>query len=79
MPCGDAQSLSCTARKTQDVNVDVEMRQAFAVFDKNGDGQISAEELKQVMASLGEKLNDEEVKMMISEADRDGDGQVSVG
>mmetsp|Transcript_9810 Transcript_9810/g.20818 ORF Transcript_9810/g.20818 Transcript_9810/m.20818 type:complete len:153 (-) Transcript_9810:278-736(-) len=51
--------------------------EAFRVFDKNGDGYISADELRQIMASLGETLTDEEVEMMIDEADVDGDGQIS--
>lgn len=31
------------------------------VFDRNGDGQISSEELKTVMHNLGEKLSDDEI------------------
>ena len=34
---------------------------SFQVFDKNGDGKISANELKDVMVSLGEKLTDDEI------------------
>jgi len=51
--------------------------EAFKVFDVDGDGFITAEELRQIMAKLGETLTDEEVEMMIDEADVDGDGQVS--
>ena len=47
------------------------------MFDKDGNGSISAAELKFVMANLGEKLTDEEVDEMIKEADLDGDGQVN--
>ncbi|XP_013421070.1 calmodulin-A [Lingula anatina] len=54
-----------------------ELLQAFRLFDKDGNGFISAEELRNVMASLGEKLTDEEIKQMIQEADVDGDGQVN--
>ena len=44
---------------------------------KDGDGLISADELMQVMSNLGENLTDDEVGMMIREADVDGDGQVN--
>ena len=39
-----------------------EIREAFRVFDKDGNGFISAAELRHVMTNLGEKLTDEEVK-----------------
>lgn len=44
------------------------------MFDKDGNGFVSAAELKHVMTNLGEKLSDEEVDEMIREADVDGDG-----
>lgn len=44
---------------------------------KDGNGYISAAELRHVMTNLGEKLTDEEVDEMIREADIDGDGQVN--
>jgi calmodulin len=47
------------------------------VFDKDGNGFISAAELRHAMTNLGEKLTDEEVDEMIREADIDGDGQVN--
>ncbi|XP_033736460.1 calmodulin-like [Pecten maximus] len=53
-----------------------EMRQAFAVFDKDGNGFITGDELCQVMTSLGETLSDDEVNEMIGEADRNGDGKI---
>ena len=54
-----------------------ELREAFQVFDKDGNGYISKEELHQVMNNLGEKLTDDEIADMIKEADADGDGQVN--
>ena len=50
---------------------------AFKVFDKDGNGFISAAELRHVMTNLGEKLTDEECDEMIREADIDGDGQIN--
>jgi calmodulin len=65
------------AKKMLDKDTDEELREAFKVFDKDGNGFISASELRSVMASLGEKLTDEEVEEMMREADADGDGQVN--
>lgn len=45
--------------------------------NQDGNGFISAAELRHVMTNLGEKLTDEEVDEMIREADIDGDGQVN--
>ncbi|KAJ4474361.1 hypothetical protein J3R30DRAFT_3508317 [Lentinula aciculospora] len=64
-------------KKFQDTDSEEEIRQAFQVFDKDGNGSISAKELKAVMESLGEKLSDKEVDAMILEADQDGDGNIN--
>ena len=48
----------------------------FRVFDRDGDGYISAEELSQVMLTLGESLTQDEIDEMIREADLDGDGVI---
>ena len=53
------------------------MNIANEVFDRDGNGFISAAELRHVMTNLGEKLTDEEVDEMIREADVDGDGQIN--
>ena len=64
------------AKKMKSTDTEDEMKEAFKVFDKDGDGFISAAELRHVMANLGEKLTDDEVEEMIREADLDGDGKV---
>lgn len=53
-----------------------ELVSAFKVFDKNGDGFISPAELKETITSIGEKLSDDEIKTMFSQADIDGDGLI---
>ena len=47
------------------------------VFDNDGNGFISAEELHRLLHKLGEKLTLDEVREMVSEADNDGDGTAS--
>ncbi|XP_055878779.1 calmodulin-like isoform X1 [Biomphalaria glabrata] len=54
-----------------------DLLQAFQVFDREGNGYISAAELRHVMTNLGEKLSDEEVDEMIQEADTDGTGHIN--
>ncbi len=47
------------------------------IISTDGNGFISAAELRHIMTNLGEKLTDEEVDEMIREADIDGDGQIN--
>ena len=49
-----------------------ELRVAFAMVDKNGDGRISPRELMTVMTGLGFKSDDVLVKQMIACFDADG-------
>jgi len=49
-------------------------KEAFMKFDVNKTGIISAAELKQVMASIGENMSTKELQDMIKEADSNGDG-----
>ncbi|XP_062213227.1 probable calcium-binding protein CML36 [Phragmites australis] len=54
-----------------------ELKETFAVFDADGDGRISAEELRAVLASLGdERCSVEDCRRMIGGVDVDGDGFV---
>ena len=48
----------------------------FNLFDVNGDGLISSEELGIVLRSMGQNPSDKELKEMISELDEDGSGEV---
>ncbi|KAE8694895.1 Calmodulin-like protein 5 [Hibiscus syriacus] len=56
-----------------------DMKEAFNVFDQNGDGYISVDELKSVLDALGLKQGKamEDCKRMITKVDTDGDGRVN--
>ena len=56
--------LSLMARKMKDTDTEEELIEAFKVFDRDGNGFISAAELRHVMTNLGEKLTDEEVHIL---------------
>ncbi|CAN6309590.1 unnamed protein product [Urochloa humidicola] len=53
------------------------MEEAFAFFDKNGDGLITIEELRVVLESLGQNNTTCELQCMIAEVDADGDGAIN--
>lgn len=54
-----------------------ELRDAFKVFDSDGSGSISREELKQLMINLGQTLTEAELDAMMDEVDTNGDGEIS--
>ena len=70
--------VALMARRMQQVDTQEEIAEAFRIFDKDGNGFISAQELANVMTSLGERLTEAEINEMIKEADLDQDGQISL-
>lgn len=70
--------LTLMARKMKAQDSKSEIIEAFKVFDKDGSGKISADELRSIMTDLGEKLTDGDVDEMIREADKDGDGEINI-
>lgn len=53
-------------------SVCLEFKEAFSLFDKDGDGTITTKELGTVMRSLGQNPTEAELQDMINEVDADG-------
>ena len=56
---------------------DADLRVAFNIFDRSGDGNISPEELQRIMINVGEPVTLEDVNSVIGAADEDGDGEIN--
>ncbi|KAI3418047.1 hypothetical protein GPALN_010636 [Globodera pallida] len=67
----------CKMMKEMNKETDQELiRLAFRVFDKDGNGYITAQEFRHFMTTMGEKFSEEEVDEIIKEFDKDGDEQI---
>ncbi|ETN59053.1 calmodulin-beta-like [Anopheles aquasalis] len=64
-------------RKSREPVNEKELYEAFKVFDKNGDGFLSVDELSDVMRNFGERLTQKELEDLLAEADIDGDGLIN--
>ncbi|KAJ2752804.1 hypothetical protein GGI19_003576 [Coemansia pectinata] len=53
-----------------------EYQEAFALFDKDGDGSITPKELGAVLKAAGQNPSDEELQDMVNELDADGNGRI---
>ena len=64
-------------KKIKESDTEEDFREAFKVFDADGDQLISKDELTDVIKTLGEKLTGEEIEEMIDEFDIDGDKHIN--
>jgi calmodulin len=64
-------------KRAKDSDIEDELIEAFRIFDKEGEGRISASEFRHIMLTLGERLSEDEVEEMIKEADARGDGMIN--
>lgn len=57
---------------------EIELREAFRIFDKDRNNNLNFVELRKALTSLGEPLTDEEAVKLCKLMDADGDRQVTV-
>ena len=53
-----------------------EYKEAFDMFDKDHSGNISIDELYQVMKNMGNEISMEEIKSMVADLDEDNSGEI---
>ncbi|XP_058452495.1 troponin C isoform X2 [Malaya genurostris] len=53
-----------------------ELKEAFRLYDREGNGYITTSTLKEILAALDDKLSNEDLDGMINEIDADGSGTV---
>ncbi|XP_074662119.1 calmodulin-alpha-like [Tubulanus polymorphus] len=53
-----------------------ELKEAFTLFDDDGDGHITRTELAQAMRTMGVSFSDNDLTEMIEEIDEDGNGTI---
>ncbi|TDL20346.1 calmodulin 2 [Rickenella mellea] len=56
-----------------------EFEKGFKVYDKDGDGRITAADLSAVLGSLGHHPDDNEIQDMMGALDLNGDGYIDLG
>jgi calmodulin len=55
-----------------------EIKEQFRRMDKNGDGKLSCEELKELLMEGDEAFSEEELRMVFEEFDRNNDGNIDI-
>jgi calmodulin len=73
------QFVRAMSTKMNDTKDPEEVIQAFSVFDKDGRGHVSASDLRHILTSMGDRLDEEQVEQMLKTAmgAGQGDGQLN--
>lgn len=69
---GLVNAFTATGQSTANLSLDASFKQ----FDRDGDGKITTNELEQALDKQGGKPSQDEIKQMISAADKNKDGTV---
>lgn len=69
--------LALMTRKIKDVELEDELLEAFKIFDRDGNGYITLQNLTYIISRIDNNVTEKEVEEMMKEADLDKDGKIS--
>ncbi|XP_033728846.1 calmodulin-like [Pecten maximus] len=69
--------VEMVAERLKDFDAVSEMKEAFEVFDRDGDGFLDRDDIRKAMSGLGVSLTEPEVTEMMEVADTDKDGRLN--
>ena len=64
--------------KLKDCETPEDMMEQFKFLDKEGSGEIGAHKFKHYMKTLGMRMDDDKLELMMALADGKGDGKVNI-
>merc|ERR1712007_169948 len=68
--------LPMMAKKIVDIDDEEDLCDTLREFDRDDSGHINAVELRHLMTTVGEKLSEEQVDMMLKESNMDNQGKI---
>lgn len=62
--------------KAKGLFTESELIKAFELYDEDGGGTITRDEIKKIIDLIGEDMTESEIEELVREADIDGDGEI---
>jgi len=62
----------------QQLMTDAKLKKAFDMFDNDGSGLISADEIREVLGLTDNEQMNEKITEIIKQVDENGDGEISI-
>jgi calmodulin len=69
--------VSYLNKRSKEVDMEDELMEAFKSFDRDGDRKLNINEMKYLLLTLGERLEDVEIEEIISQVDSTGEGAIN--
>lgn len=71
-------TIAANGSNKNNVHFKAELKSVFATFDKNSDGYITSQELKESLKNIGITMSDKDVKEMVEKVDANGDNLIDI-